>query len=262
MKNNKILFTQFCFSSFLSSLTALLFIDYNPSVLFFVIIAGVLFIDTLVIFLYKGNSSILKAVSAIYCSAFCVIICGEFCKYMYYDLGYGPFWILVILILGFIFFCTVKGFEALSRASVIIIVFIVFSLIFIAVSSFNNMDCKIYLFRIKSPVIPLLLLFPSAMYILNNENIIKDKKYSFNIYTASIFAILIYFHLLPKNKVALGIFKGADGLLLAVLTVAVIYFTANTTLAVFKNTKHKYLTNSLFVCALGLITVSMLYLMA
>ena len=131
-----------------------------------------------------------------------------------------------------------------------------------AVSSFNNMDCKIYLFRIKSPVIPLLLLFPSAMYILNNENIIKDKKYSFNIYTASIFAILIYFHLLPKNKVALGIFKGADGLLLAVLTVAVIYFTANTTLAVFKNTKHKYLTNSLFVCALGLITVSMLYLMA
>ena len=260
MKNNKILFSQFCFSSFLSTLTALLFIDYNPSVMFFIILAGVLLIDTLVIFLYKGKNFILKAISAIYCSVFCVVICDEFCKYMFYDLGYGPFWILVLLILGFTFFCTAKGVEALSRASVIIFVFIVFSLVFIAVSSFNNINCEIYLFRIKSPLIPLLLLFPSAMYIMNNDNIIKDKKYIFNFYSASVFVILLYFHLLPKNKVGLGIFKGADGLLLAILTVAVIYFIANTTLAVFKNVKHKYLINSLYIFVLGLISVFLLYL--
>ncbi|MBQ7504193.1 MAG: hypothetical protein IJT79_02610 [Ruminococcus sp.] len=260
MKNNKILFSQFCFSSFLCTLSALLFIDYNPSVLYFIILACVLLIDTLVIFVYKGNNIFLKAISAIYCTVFCVIICEQFCKYMYYDLGYGPFWILALLILGFAFFCTVKGFEPISRASVIITVFIVFSLIFIAVSSFNNIDFTIHLYMMKSPIIPLLLLFPSAMYILNKENIIEDKKYTFNIYTASTFAVLIYFYLLPKNKVALGIFKGADGLLLAVLTVSVIFFISNTTLAVFKNAKHKYLTNSLYLFVLGLITVSLLYL--
>lgn len=262
MKNNKILFSQFCFSSFLSSLTALLFIDYNPSVLFFIVLASVLLIDMLVIFFYRGNSIFLKSISAVYCSVLSVIICEEFCKYMYYDLGYGSFWVLAVLIFGFTFFCTVKGFEPLARASVIITVFIVFSVIFIAVSSFNNIEIKLNIFRFKSYIIPLLLLFPCAIYILNNENIIKEKKYYFNIYSLSVFAIMIYFHLLPKNKVALGIFKGADGLLLAVLTVAVIYFISNTVLAVFKGFKHKYITNALFLSALGLLTIPLLYLSA
>lgn len=260
MKNNRILFSQFCFSVFLSTLTALLFIDYNPSVLFFVVLANVLLIDTLIIFLYRGNNTILKYISAVYCSVLSVIICEEFCKYMYYDLGYGSFWVLAVLIFGFTFFCTVKGYEPLSRASVIITVFIAFSVIFIALSSFNNLDIKINIFRIKSYMIPILLLFPSAMYILNKENIIKEKKYYFNIYTFSTFAVLLFFHLLPKNKVALGIFKGADGLLLAVLTVAVIYFISNTVLALFKSFKHKYITNASFLFALSLFTIPLLYL--
>ena len=260
MKNNRITFPQFSFVCFLASLTVLLFIDYNPSAAFFSLIFFTLVFDTVFIFVYRGNLKILKASAFVYLSVLSVIICTEFCKYMCCDLGYSIFWILALLILGFSFFSTVKGLEALSRASVIITFFIVFSVVYIAVSSFGNIKFDIKLFELKSLIVPLILLFPSAIYILNNNNIIKEKKYSFIFYAFSIMALLVYFHLLPKDKVVIGIFKGSDGLLLAVLTVSVIYFISNTAVAAFKNYKHRYLTNILYLSCIALASILTGYL--
>ncbi|MCR5652346.1 MAG: WSC domain-containing protein [Ruminococcus sp.] len=260
MKNNKITFSQFVFSCFLATLSVLLFIDYNPSLLFFGLIVLALLIDTAVVFFYNGNSVILKTASFLFLSFMSVIICIEFCRYMYYDLGYGPFWVLVIIVFGFTFFSTVKGLEALSRASVIITFFIVFSLIFISVSSFGNIKFTIKLNEIKSIIVPLILLFPSAIYILNNDNIIKEKKFSFNVYTLSLFAILIYYHMLPKDRISVGIFKGADGLLLAVLTVSVIYFISSSAVACFKHFGHRYISNALYLSAIAVVSISSFYL--
>ena len=260
MKNNQITFPQFCFSAFLSSLVTLLFIDLNPSIVFFAAIALALVIDTLIVYLYKKSNLFLKAVSAVYLTLFCVIVCIEFCKYIYYDLGYGPLWCIAVLILGFSFFCTVKELEPLFRAAVIISVFILVSIIYVAVSSFNNIKFTFNISGIKNIIIPIILMFPSAIYILNFDNIIKEKKYIFNIYTGLIFAVLVYFHLLPKDKVALGIFKGADGLLLATLTVAVIYFVSNTTVALFKNKKHRYISNTLYLSVIAALSITAVYL--
>ena len=260
MKNNRITFPQFSFSCFLAALTVLLFVDYNPSILFFLLIACVLIVDTVIVFAYKGDQKTLKAIAFIYLSFLSVVICTEFCEYIYHDLGYGPFWILVIIILAFSFFSTVKGLEAFSRASVIITFFILFSLVYIAASSFGNIKFTIKFFEIKSFIIPLVLLFPSAIYILNNENIIKEKKYSFNFFTLSILALLIYFHMLPKDKVSVGIFKGADGLLLAVMTVAVIYFISGVTVAGFKNYKHRYISNLVYLSVLAAVSMTSVYL--
>ena len=260
MKNNQVTFPQFCFLSFISSLVSLLFIDFNPSLLFFALIALSLLINNATVYLYKGNNYFLKILSGVYLTIFSVITCAEFCRYMYYDLSYGPMWAIAVIILAFSFFCTVKGLEPLYRASVIISAFIIASLIYVAASSFGNIKFSFNLFEIKSIMIPLILLFPSAIYILNFDNIIKEKRYTFNVYSVLIFITLIYFHLLPKNKVALGIFKGADGLMLAILTVAVIMFISGTAVALFKSYKHKYLSNSAYLSAIAVLTILTLYL--
>lgn len=260
MKNNQITFPQYCFMTFIVTLSCLFFIDYNPSVLFYITIICSLAVDYIVISFYRIDNRLLKYISAAYLSVLCVIISAEFCKYLHYDLGYGPLWVLALIILGFAFFCTVKGLEPLARASVIISVFLFFSLIFIAVSSFWNIKFKFMLYEFKSAVIPLLLISPSAIYILNYDNIIKEKKSVFSVYSFLILVILVYFHLLPKNKVALGIFKGADGVLLAVLTVAVIYCLSVTTVSLFKNFKHRYICNSVFLSIILLLTIFSLYL--
>ena len=262
MKNNRITIYQFSFCCFLSSLTFLLFIDYNPSLMNFSAIIMSLLIDTLIVFLYKGKANkIFNAVIALYLTAFCVIICYEFCRYMYYDLGYGPLWGIALVILGFTYFCTVKGIEPLYRAAVIISVFVFFSILFVAISSIQNIKFDFKISEINNLVIPFLLLFPSVIYILNFDNIIKEKKFAFNIYSVVLLLSLIYFHLLPKDKIAVGIFKGADGVLLAVLTVAVIYYISNSSVALFKGFKHRYISNLLYLSVIFALSITALYIL-
>jgi len=262
MKNNRVTFAQFCFSSFLSSLVVLLFIDYNPSVLNFIIIALSLSLNILAVLFYKGQiNPFIKGILTVYLAVFSVIVCIKFCGYMSFDLGYSPIWGIALLIAGAVYFCCVKGIEPLYRASVIITAFISFSVIFIAVSSFNNIKFSFKLFD-SNFLIPLILLQPSAIYILNYNNIIKEKRYGVNIYTSALFAVLFYFYLLPKDKVAVGIFKGADGVLLAVLTVAVIYYILTSSVAILKGKKHKFLSYGLYlggVCAASILFTVSLY---
>ena len=130
-----------------------------------------------------------------------------------------------------------------------------------AISSIQNIKFDFKISEINNLVIPFLLLFPSVIYILNFDNIIKEKKFAFNIYSVVLLLSLIYFHLLPKDKIAVGIFKGADGVLLAVLTVAVIYYISNSSVALFKGFKHRYISNLLYLSVIFALSITALYIL-
>lgn len=248
MKNNRITFQQFCLSMFLSTLSVFLFIDYSPSLLCFAVYALALCVNLLVIYFYKGSfCKALKPLSAFYLAVFCTVITLRFCKYMQKDLGYGSSVILIFLLLSFSFFCAAKGLEPLCRASVIITPFVVFSVLFVALSSLGKINLSFELGGMKSFEVPFLLLYPSAIYILNSDYIIKEKQYLFPACSGLLFVMLVFFNLLPGNKVALNVFKGADGVFLALMTVAVLYYISGSAVALFKTFKHKYLMNSLYL---------------
>lgn len=235
MKNNHITFAQFCFSMFLSSLCVLLFIDHEPSVLQTAVFILAFIIDTLIIFFYNGGFGfIIKSFTGLFLIVLCGIISVEFVKYMQKDLGYSSYILLIPLILGFSVLASLKGLEPLCRASVIITPFVAFSLLFIVLSSLFKIDFSFSIFEFKSYIVPLLLLYPSAIYVLNYNNIIKEKRLYYIIFSAIVFTIIFIFNLLPKDKVSVSIFKGTDGLMLAVLTVSVIYFISGSITVLFK----------------------------
>lgn len=235
MKNNHITFAQFCFSMFLSSLCVLLFIDHEPSVLQTSVFILALIIDALIISFYNGGFGfIIKSFTGLFLIVLCGIISVEFVKYMQKDLGYSSYILLILLILGFSVLASLKGLEPLCRASVIITPFVAFSLLFIVLSSLFKIDFSFSIFEFKSYIVPLLILYPSAIYVLNYNNIIKEKRFYYIIFSAIVFTIIFIFNLLPKDKVSVSIFKGADGLMLAVLTVSVIYFISGSITVLFK----------------------------
>ncbi len=239
MKNNHITFAQFCFSMFLSSLCVMLFIDHEPSILQTAIVVLALIINLIIVYLYKGGFGyIVKSFAGLFLILLCGIISVEFVKYMNKDLGYSSYILLILLILGFSVLASLKGLEPLCRASVIITPFVAFSLLFIIISSLFKINFSFSVFELKNYIIPLLLLYPSAIFILEYDNIIIEKRFYFIIYSVLIFAVIMYFNLLPKDKVALNIFKGADGLMLAVFSVSVIYYISGSFTAVFHKSKN------------------------
>ncbi|MCH5304307.1 MAG: hypothetical protein J1E41_05535 [Ruminococcus sp.] len=271
MLNNKINNYQFLSSVLLSTLSFPLFINNIPSVYLFIGAAAALLINILIFTIYKGQAiSFLKPVAAVFLTIYCVVVVSKFIDYMYNALSYGPLWLMLIILLLFAFFCTVKGMESAARASVIISVFIIAGIIYMMACTFSNIDFTIYLNLPSSFLSVIILLVPSAFYVLFYKSIIPDKKYNSLIFSLILFVIYIFFSLISSGIISpypiqklptisqIGIFKGSDCILLAILTLSALYSVSLTTVGLFKSFKHKYITNALYIVIiliLSLITV-------
>lgn len=263
MKNNKITFSQFLSVCFLSCLSSVMFISRTPSV--FVLLTSVLalFVNYAVFMLYKGQlKKVLIPVSIVYLSLYCVLTVVKFADYMNTALSYGPDCLIIIALLCFTFFCTVKGGEALSRASTVIFVFVIAGLIYMLVCTFTNINFKLTVDFPDEIISSVILFFPSLLYIINYDNIINVKPKLYAVYSGILVAALAYFiliasginsaypiqHLPAISKI--GVFKGSDCILLSILTISSVFSVSSSTVSIFKNSKHNYLTHSIYIAVL------------
>lgn len=269
MKNNQITFSQFLSVSFLSSLCSILFIIRTPSV--FVIISAVaaLFLNFIVFTFYKGqNKKLFFYIAFIYLSFYCVYVVVKFSDYMNKALSYGPACLIIAVLLAFTFFCTVKGFEAVARASTVIAVFVIAGLVYMLVCTFTNIRFNITAdipARFNSSAV---LLFPSALYIVCYDNIISIKPKYYIAYSALLTAVILYFLIIASGVKSLypiqylpaiskiGVFKGSDCILLSILTVSCMFSVTSSTAVLFKACKHNYLTNAVFIGTILIISVT------
>ncbi len=263
MKNNKITFSQFLSVCFLSSLSSVMFISRTPSV--FVLLTSVLalFVNYAVFMLYKGQlKKVLIPVSIVYLSLYCVLTVVKFADYMNTALSYGPDCLIITVLLCFTFFCTVKGGEALSRASTVIIVFVIAGLIYMLVCTFTNIKFNITA-EIPDKFNSFAILFlPSLLYIINYDSIINIKRKVYAVYSAIFTAVTAYFILIASGVNSpypiqllpaiskIGVFKGSDCILLSILTISCVFSVSASTVSIFKKSVHNYLTNSIYIASL------------
>ncbi len=268
MKNNKITFSQFLSVCFLSSLSSIMFIKNTPSVFTIVISVCVLLINLLVFLFYKGNLiKLLKPVCVFYLSLYCVYIIVKFSDYMNTALSYGPACLTIAVILFFIYFCTVKGSEAVARASTVISVFVIVGIIYMFVCVFTNIDFRLSLTLPDEYNSVLILFIPSVLYILYYDSIINVKIKYYAVYSVIVILIIVFFllissgiesaypiqHLPAISKI--GVFKGSDCILLAVLTISCVFSVTSSTVVLFRYSKHKYITNIIYISSLLIISV-------
>ena len=263
MKNNRITFVQFCFLSAVSVIIAILFIDSSASLFQPLLCAAALGVDALFICLYKGSDSKLLRLSAcVYAGLAALASSYFFIRYICDALGYGPCALIAVILFGFSFFCTVKGIEAAARASLIVGAVVLVSMVYITLSVAPMLDLRFTLQPVFSPAASLILLFPSAAYILLYDNIIPKKKYNFAFFAVCIVAVVVLFTLAASGRAEIfpvrvlpsiariDIFRGSDGLLLTVLTLSVVYINTVSTLSTLKNRRHNYLANSVYLTIL------------
>lgn len=273
MKNNCISSLQFYFSMFLSVIVSILFIRPETSLYSIILVFLSSAINLLVFIMYKGSPSlILKFVLYIYFITICVDVVTKLSKYMHIILDSGPYWAIITIMLLTTFFCTVKGFEALSRAAVIIgafsIVFVLYILIGVSLSTNSNKlntDISFDYFP------ALIMLFPSASYIAKNccikeENTIHQVVFSIiSFFMVGMFelfssALRNFYpvHYLSK-AVHYGVFKGGDCLLLALLTISVLYILGNSALSVSRNLEKYQLGSIIFLSIVFVVSLFCAY---
>ncbi len=272
MSNNKITFPQFLTISFLSSLSFLLFIKNIPSIYLIICALSALTVNFFVIILYRGQAkAFLLPFCGVYLALYCTVVISKFADYMYRALSYDPMWLIIIIFSVFAFFCTVKGIEAVSRASAIISVFVLAGIIYMLVCGFSKLRLEVTADLPSEVVSSIILLLPSVIYVINYESIISVKKRYYFIASALMLAVYFYFILtavrvnssypiqfIPENS-KIGVFKGADCILLAILTISGIYSVAVSATGLFKYFKHRYLTNSLFTAIVAVLSVVAIY---
>lgn len=273
MKNNTITSTQFYFSVFLSTLVSLLLVDVSSSYQQIIYTSVAVLVSFLVCFFYKGaNSKLLRFILSVYFFLTSVLVMNKFITFMSLGVNSGPFWILVIIVSITIFFCNRKGFEALTRAGVIISFFVVFSLIYVISSTVTKIELQKFTINTSTSILPaLILLFPSVTYASLGHTIKDVKKYPLVIYSVASALIVGYFIFIAspiKKKFPLlyiaksahiGIFKGSDFLILAIITVAVLFFICFSTQCVFQGkTEIKY--NILFTTLIATVSLICLYI--
>ena len=272
MKNDKINFSQFLAVCFLSSLSSIMFVKSTPSVFVIILSAVSLAVNFLIFSLYKGQiKKILIPISFIYLSFFLVHIVVKFSDYMNTALSYGPACLMIIVLLFFTFFCTVKGSEAVARASAVIAVFVTAGIIYMLVCTFTNISFNITFEIPEDYNVPAVLLLPSVMFILYYDNI-KKIKYGYYIgYSIFILAILFYFILIAHDVKSvypiqylpavskIGVFKGSDCILLSFLTISCVFSVSFTTVGLFKSFRHKYITNAIYLVFIMIISIIIHY---
>ena len=272
MKNNKITFPQFITISFLSSLSLLLFIKNIPSLYLILCAVLSLAVNIAVFTLYRGQAEkFLIPLCGLFSAVYCTLVIVKFADYMYRALSYGPMWLIMLVLLAFTFFCTVKGVEAVARASAVISVFVLAGIIYMFICIFSKMKL------IFSPELPVeavsavILLLPSVLYVLFFDNIIKVKKSAYIIGSGIMVLVYMFFILIASGIISpypiqhlpeiskIGVFKGADCILLAALTIAVIYSVTVFTTGLFRIFRHKYLTNSVYIALLYIFSLFVIY---
>lgn len=272
MKNEKITFSQFLAVCFLSSLSLIMFVKQTPSVFILILSALALAANYLVFFLYRGQlKKYIFPICFIYLSFFLIHIVVKFADYMNTALSYGPACLIIIVLLFFTFFCTVKGSEAVARASTVISVFVTAGIIYMLVCTFTNIDFKIVFEIPEDYNVPAVLLLPSVMYLLFYDNI-KNIKAGFYIgYSSLILGIIFYFLLIASDVKSvypiqylpavskIGVFKGSDCILLSFLTISCVFSVSFSTVGLFKSCRHKYITNAVYIIFIMIISIIIHY---
>lgn len=275
MKNNRVTVTQFWVSMLICSLYAILFCSKTPSVWSFLLSAIVVLFNIFTFNYYNGKSSaILRIITAVYFTVIIIISVVRFNEYMYKALGYGPYWLITIIMLAFVFFCTVKDLEPVARAAGIIIFFVLAALIYIFVCCFNFTAFTISVELSFNFYYPLILLFPSACYIRFKDNIIPHKNYMRLIYAAITLSVTAYFMCLSAGQAGefpfqiiperayIDVFRGADCMLLEILTVAGLYIAAIIIIALFSKCKKKYTPKLFYLALIYFLSLICLYINA
>ena len=272
MKNDKINFSQFLAVCFLSSLSSIMFVKSTPSILVIILSAAFLAVNFLVFCLYKGQfKKLLFPICFIYISFFLVHVVVKFSDYMNTALSYGPACLMIIVLLFFTFFCTVKGSEAVARASAVFAVFVTAGIVYMLICTFTNISFSIVFEIPEDYNVPAVLLLPSVMFVLFYDNI-KNIKYGYYIgYSLLISGILFYFILIADGVESvypiqylpavskIGVFKGSDCVLLSFLTISCVFSVSFTTVGLFKSFKHKYITNALYLVFIMILSIIIHY---
>ena len=272
MKNNRITMAQFWYAMMLSGLIAILFVDNKNSIFFIIECAAALTVDILIITFYKGKSDVVtKVITGIYFTLFAIITGIEFLEYMSSTLDYNPPWLIAMIMMGFAYFCTIKGIEAISRAAAVIGVFTFFALVYILICCFDDIKLGITL-EPDSNILPALtLLFPSAAYVALGDCVTKQKARLSVIFSGVILMFMLCFsflsfeqkgsfpvHIIPA-KAHLGVFRGADFMLLSFLSVSSLYIISLGSVSMFSSVKHIYITNAVYIFVVFGLTVAALY---
>lgn len=272
MKNNLITSSQFYFSAFLSTLTSLLFIDVSSSYQQIIYIAIASIINLIVILFYKGKyNQFLHIILSIYFFLISLIVTNKLIVFMHSAINSGPYWILILIVITVCFFCSTKGFEALTRSAVIISFFVTIFLLYIFASSVSKIELQPLQFNTTTSLqAALILLFPTAVYVSLNNTIKDNKKHPLFLYTIGTILSVGYLILIaspineifPLNflakKLHLGIFKGCDFLLLAIFTIAIIFLVCTSIQCVVKNSLNK-LYHGAFLLFLAICSLISLY---
>lgn len=264
MKNEKITSSQFWFASLLISLSAVMTLNNNPNVLNIALCAAALVVDIVFVRFYKGGGGkSVKIVAGVYLAALSSLSLSRFCGYMSRELGYGHFVLIIVVFCGFIFFCTVKGLEPIARAGTITGVLVICAVVYMFASSYGHIRWAAAADVEMNYFAPLIFLAPMFSYVLLYDNVLPEKKKAELICPAISLVLFAYFLFsasgapgeFPVHYVTihakLGVFKGADCLLLAILTLSALYTTAISTAAVVGKRKHNYIANSVFIAAVG-----------
>lgn len=261
MKNNYVSSLQFYSSMFLSVIISVLFISFDTSLYSIVLLLLASVVNLTIFMLYDGTPGFfLKIFLYIYFVLISVNVVDRLSRYMHIILNSGPYWAIVPIILITSFFCAVKGFEVLSRAGLIISVFTVVFLLYILIEPFYSTDYSKLNVEFNFDVLPaLIMLYPSVCYMVQNKKIRGEKtshQVVFSLMSFLTVGLFLLFsssigniypvHYLAKS-VRYGVFKGGDCLLLALLTVSVLFVIANSALAVCDNSKKHSINLAVFV---------------
>lgn len=272
MKNEKITFPQFLTVSFLCTLSSIMFVKSTPSVFILIECAAALAVNYFIFCFYKGQfEKLLIPICFLYLSFYLVHIVVKFSDYMNTALSYGPACLIIIVLLFFAFFCTVKGSEAIARASAVVAVFVIAGIIYMLVCAFTNINFKIVSEINEDFNLPVIQLLPSVLYVLFYKNIKSVKGYYYLGYSALTLGIVLFFLLIANGIKSvypiqylpavskIGVFKGGDCILLSFLTVSCVFSVSYSTVGLFKSFKHKYITNAVYILCVMIISIIIHY---
>ncbi len=266
MRNDRITFVQFIWTMLICSIYSVVFTKCEPSGGNLIISGCIIFINLIIYYLYQDKpTKLTKAVLAVYFSYIILICSVRFTDYMSAELGYGPVWLIVIILLVFIFFCSLKGIEPIIRAGAIILPFLLGAVIYIAVCCFGFIKFDISLAVDTNMIFYLILLFPGACYIWMKDNIIPSKNYSKYISALILLGIIVLFMFLSDNRngefpyqriteiAYIDVFRGADCMLLELFSVSGLFITAIPTVVMFNNSDNKYIHKGIYLSAIGIL---------
>lgn len=265
MRNDRITFVQFIWTMLICSIYSVVFTKGVPSGGNLIISGCIIFINLIIYYLYQDKpTKLTKAVLAVYFSYIILICSVRFTDYMSAELGYGPVWLIVIILFIFVFFCSVKGIEPIIRAGAIILPFLLGTVIYIAVCCFGFIKFDISLAVDNNMIFYIILLFPGACYIWMKDNIIPSKNYSKYVSAFILLGIILLFLFLSDNRSGgfpyqriteiayIDVFRGADCMLLELFAVSGLFITAIPTVVIFNNDA-KHIRKGVFLSSIGIV---------